>query len=384
VVIVWDEAPDEALFKVTTMLAQTAPCPLLLFTPSGDSERIDQGIAAGIHAYVVGGYSRQRLRPLIHLAQARFKRERALQTELAELSDRFEERKLVDRAKGILMRAGQMSEDEAFRTLRSASMHGNRRVGQVSRRVIDAARAAEAINRAGQLRMLSQRIVKLQALIVAGAEVAGSRALLAHSVERVAANLATLEKLLSKATYGDLLDGVREVWARLHSALGNAADAAALAALDELAEQLLARADHLTTALEAAELGASLHVINVSGRQRMLSQRLAKQALLGGLLNGQAAADARGGAEVTAREFEQALDYLQTIPLATSETRAGLSTAAATWRRMVDGVAQAQTGPGRVALAAASEELLETFERLTDQYERSMQLLIGPVPGART
>ena len=61
------------------------------------------------------------------------------------------------------LRAGRLPEDEAFRILRSASQRDQRRVGQVARRLIDAARGAEAVNRAGQLRMLSQRIVKLQA-----------------------------------------------------------------------------------------------------------------------------------------------------------------------------------------------------------------------------
>ena len=90
------------------------------------------------------------------------------------MSHRFAERKLVDRAKGILMRARQVSEDEAFRVLRAASMHSNQRVGQVSQHVIDAARFAEAVNRAGQLRMLSQRLVKLYALLGAAASSAGA------------------------------------------------------------------------------------------------------------------------------------------------------------------------------------------------------------------
>ena len=126
--------------------------------------RSTQALRSGVHAYVVNGYAPARLRPLLQLARARFEREAALRSAHAELAHRFEERKLVDRAKGILMRARQIAEDEAFRLLRRASMQDQQRVGQVSRRVIDAARDAEAVNRAGQLRMLSQRIVKLYAL----------------------------------------------------------------------------------------------------------------------------------------------------------------------------------------------------------------------------
>jgi hypothetical protein len=89
------------------------------------------------------------------------------------VSSRFEERKLVDRAKGILMRARQVSEDEAFRVLRAASMHSN----SVSAGVAAGDRGrrfAEAINRAGSLRMLSQRLVKLHGAVRAVGAAAAS------------------------------------------------------------------------------------------------------------------------------------------------------------------------------------------------------------------
>ena len=101
------------------------------------------------------------LRPLVHLALARAATSDARPA--AELGEKLEERKWVDKAKGILMRPARVSEEEAFKMLRNASMQGNQRVGQVSRR--DRRRPhAEAINRAGQQRMLSQRLVKLHAL----------------------------------------------------------------------------------------------------------------------------------------------------------------------------------------------------------------------------
>lgn len=84
---------------------------------------------------------------------------------LQDLRQRYEERTWVDRAKGVLMSAWQLPEDEAFRLLRSASMRSQRRVGEVARRVVGAAHDAVAVNRAGQLRMLSQRAVKLVALL---------------------------------------------------------------------------------------------------------------------------------------------------------------------------------------------------------------------------
>ena len=86
--------------------------------------------------YVVNGYAPHRLRSVIHVAQARFRRDRALRDDLTELRDRFAERKLVDRAKGILMRVRDVPEDEAFRALRSAAMQQKQRIGQVAQTII--------------------------------------------------------------------------------------------------------------------------------------------------------------------------------------------------------------------------------------------------------
>ena len=115
----------------------------------------------------MNGYGPDRLRSLIHLAMARFKQDQLLRDELTDVQHRFNERKLVDRAKGILMRVRNISEDEAYVVLRKAAMQSKLRIGQVAQQVIDAARYADAVNRAGQLRMLSQRLVKLYALMCA-------------------------------------------------------------------------------------------------------------------------------------------------------------------------------------------------------------------------
>jgi len=200
-VVVFHEAtPDDALFESTALLFATAPRPVVVFTADPDAEKMARALRAGIHAWVVNGYGVPRLRSVVHLAQARYAHEQQLREALADVSHRFEERKLVDRAKGILMRARQVSEDEAFRVLRAASMHSNQRVGQVSRQVIAAAGMAEAVNRAGQLRMLSQRLVKLHALRTLATRANGSADLLVDSIHRVDANLNGLAKGLSSAT----------------------------------------------------------------------------------------------------------------------------------------------------------------------------------------
>lgn len=371
-------SPDDALFEACTLLASTAPCAVTIFTSDPDAAKIERALRSGIHAYVVNGYGLNRLRSVLHLAQARFQSERALRDELAEVSQRFDERKLVDRAKGILMRARQVSEEEAFRVLRTASMHSNRRVGQVSQQVIAAAHYADAVNRAGKLRMLAQRLVKLCALRLAAPASAPDSALLADSIAQTDANIVALARSLSKATFGDLLEAVEAAWPPLRSLVAAAnLPASQLVELDRLAEHLLLQADQLTRHLETAGLVTTLHVINVSGRQRMWSQRFAKQALLGLLLTGDPARRARDDLDATVTAFEQAMDYLRAIPLSTREIRESLDAADAAWTALVQASKQVRSAAGLQALSESSEALLALFERLTDQYERSMQVLMG-------
>ncbi|MEW6707886.1 MAG: ANTAR domain-containing protein, partial [Pseudomonadota bacterium] len=184
VVVCWAASPAEALFRGLGMLLSTFPRPVVVFTRDVQAEPMERALEVGVQAWVVQGYAAQRLRPLLQLAQARFRRDQQLREALQDMTHRYEERKLIDRAKGILMRARQIPEDEAFRLLRAASMQGKQRVGQVAQQVIEAARDAEAVNRAGQLRMLAQRLLKLYALTVARTEAPAARALLTQSLER--------------------------------------------------------------------------------------------------------------------------------------------------------------------------------------------------------
>lgn len=377
VVVCWEPRPGPALVAALEALAATQPLPVVVFTQDMSVEAAERALRAGVHEWVVQGYARERLRAVVQLARLRFVRERERQAALDELGRRLEERKLVDRAKGILMRAGQISEDEAFRALRTASMHANQRVGEVSQQVIDSALYGEAINRAGQLRMLSQRVVMLRALVVADVDAAAAHSLLAVAAARAEANLGALDRLLSRATFGDLLGALKDAWQALAAAVAEPSTRADLPALDALAERSLERADQLVAALEGAGLAGTLHVINLCGRQRMRGQRLAKQVLLGELLDGEPAAQARAAAEQTALDFERALTGLRALPLSSPEIGAALERAAQDWAAWLDGRRRLQKPEGRRLLAASSEALLERFEDLTERYERSMQLLIG-------
>lgn len=392
-VVICDEAqPDESLFRVTQAIADTAPCPVLVFTSNTDADAIIRATETGVHAYVVSGYGANRLRPLIHLAQARFKHEQALRDQLQDIGSRFEERKMVDRAKGILMRARQMSDEDAFQMLRTVSMHSNQRLGQVSQHIIHSARFAEAVNRAGQLRMLSQRLVKLYLLQQAGLPAARCNEQLKLSMQRIEANVAHLGKNLSKLTHGDLLAQVVLTWGQLKQALYGVGNPKAPKAslpmptyelVDELAELLLQEAERLTSNLEHGGTVAPLQLLNVAGRQRMLSQRFVKYALLGMAGDNGLMLRSEAGMAESRAAFEQALIYLNGLPLTSEDIRTTLEAAGTGWLKILADVRaiQCACGPQRLIglehLALHSEELLDVFERLSDYYERSMQMLVG-------
>jgi len=394
-VICDDPLPGEALFKATQAVADTAPRPVIVFTSDSDADNIARATESGIHAYVINGYAAHRLRPLVHLAQARYQKEQALRHELLDVSSRFEERKMVDRAKGILMRARQVSDDDAFQILRTASMHSNQRLGQVSQHIIHSAHFAESVNRAGQLRMLSQRLIKLYLLQLAGVQIHQHQDRLKDSMQRIDGNLALLSKSLSKPTFGDLLGQVVLTWTRLKHALKAEPQADQMTQIDEMAELLLQEAERLTSSLENAGSQAPLHVLNMAGRQRMLSQRFAKYALLGvlgeqggkGGKSAQSVGHAAGlgiavqrgeaGMAESSLAFEQSLRYLNDIPLSTPAIRSALDAAAVGWQQMQAGAIDARRAAGQERLATASEGLLDVFEQLSVQYERSMQMLVG-------
>ena len=363
---------DEALFNVTRWVAAHAPCAVLVLTDSLNPGSIAASAAAGVHTYVADGYLAHRLPALVLLAQSRFKHEASLIKAIADAKNQLDERKVVDHAKTILMRARQLSDDDAFRMLRTASMHSNQRLADVSGQVIAAARFADGVNRAGQLRMLSQRLVLLQAVQLLRPGQAPKTAL-KSAVERIDDNLTVLAQNFAQPDMAVLIKQADTTWHELKRKLKKPTSASDMAVVDSLAETLLAQAEDLTRQLQNAGSTMTLQVLNVAGRQRMLSQRVAKFALLQalGLASGlDAAVHAR-------QEFEKALHYLHNIPLTTPQISQLLASAQLGWRRLLTGAEAANHAADQPEIESASQALLAVFEQLSSTYESSMQMLMG-------
>ncbi|HEY9066874.1 MAG TPA: ANTAR domain-containing protein [Burkholderiaceae bacterium] len=356
--------------------AGVPPCPLLLIGTAALAPAAQAELAAlGAHAWLdAGALDAPALQAACARAQARWQRERELRAELERLRTQLDERKWVDRAKGLLMAARGIDEDDAFRMLRGAAMHANLRLGEVSRAIVEAAQWAEAINRAGQLRMLSQRLVLLAAQTLAGIDARGARTRRKEAGDRVRQTLEHLAGLALDAAAGRALEHVQASWRSLEAALAPRLSGETLADIDVRAEALLDAADALTTALEASGARRALRIVNLCGRQRMRVQRLAKDALLGAMLPG---GPWRERLAPTMREFEVVLAELEHAPLSSPEIRAGLAAARDEWLQLMRGVAAVDRAEGRSQLVRASDSLVDAFDALTASYEHSLQVVMS-------
>ncbi|MES2978085.1 MAG: ANTAR domain-containing protein [Pseudomonadota bacterium] len=113
--------------------------PIVLFTNDNDTTHVKDAVAAGVSAYIVAGLSPDRIRPILEVAMARFEHEQGLRRELADVRTELQDRKTIDRAKGMLMQRQGLSEKEAYEKLRKAAMDKGMRLGEVAQRILDVA-----------------------------------------------------------------------------------------------------------------------------------------------------------------------------------------------------------------------------------------------------
>lgn len=111
--------------------------PIVLFTEDDSPAAMEAAVEAGVSAYIVAGLRAERVRSVLEVALARFRREQKLLGELADTRQKLAERKCIERAKGLLMARQKLSEEEAYGRLRSMAMNKNMRLAEIAQRILD-------------------------------------------------------------------------------------------------------------------------------------------------------------------------------------------------------------------------------------------------------
>jgi response regulator NasT len=125
----------EQMFQVSRIVRR----PIAMFVDQSDRGTIEAAVDAGVSAYIVGGLKKERVKSILDLCISRFNAFARLQDELDRAKSALEERKIIDRAKGILMQAKNLSEEHAYALLRKTAMNEKRKIADVAQSVVTAA-----------------------------------------------------------------------------------------------------------------------------------------------------------------------------------------------------------------------------------------------------
>jgi len=139
VIIIDSDSPTRDTLEQLSFVNARQPRPIVLFTEERGNDTIQAALKAGVSAYVVAGMQPDRLRPILDVAVARFEQDRALRDELKSTQDRLAERKVIERAKGLVMKQKGVDEEEAFRVMRKLAMDRNKRLLDIAQQIIDVA-----------------------------------------------------------------------------------------------------------------------------------------------------------------------------------------------------------------------------------------------------
>ena len=124
----------EQMFQVSRLVRR----PIAMFVDQSDRATIEAAIDAGVSAYIVDGLRKERVRPILDMTISRFRAFDAMRVELESTRSALKERKLIDRAKGILMKTKGLDEDGAYKLLRRTAMNQNRKIVDVAESLISA------------------------------------------------------------------------------------------------------------------------------------------------------------------------------------------------------------------------------------------------------
>lgn len=139
VIVIDLENPNRDMLENMFQLSRAVKRPIAMFVDRSDKAAIEAAVEAGVSAYVVDGLKQERVKPILDMAVSRFNAFSRMTRELEEARSELENRKLVDRAKGILMATRGLSEADAYALLRKTAMNQNRKISEIAQSLITAA-----------------------------------------------------------------------------------------------------------------------------------------------------------------------------------------------------------------------------------------------------
>jgi len=139
VILIDLENPSRDVLEQMFQVSRAVRRPIAMFVDQSDSASIQASVDAGVSAYIVDGLKKERIKPILDLCISRFHAFARLQAELEKTKTALEERKVIERAKGILMRLRQISEEDAYALLRRTAMNENRKIAEIAQSVVTAA-----------------------------------------------------------------------------------------------------------------------------------------------------------------------------------------------------------------------------------------------------
>jgi len=134
VIIIDMESPRRDTLESMHVLARERP--IVMFVDNSDTQSTQAAIRAGVTAYIIDGLNPKRVKPILDVAIARFQEHHALRQELEKTKASLEERKVIERAKGLLMKERRLDEDAAYHVLRKQAMEQNKRLVEVAQALL--------------------------------------------------------------------------------------------------------------------------------------------------------------------------------------------------------------------------------------------------------
>jgi response regulator NasT len=139
IIVIDTDSPSRDVLEHLVVMSQHTPRPVVMFANDAEPEKIREATRAGVSAYVVNGLSKERIKAILDVAVARFEEMQSLRTQLAEAHQKLGDRKLVERAKGLLMKTRNLGEDDAYALLRRMAMDRKLKLAEVAQKLVDAA-----------------------------------------------------------------------------------------------------------------------------------------------------------------------------------------------------------------------------------------------------